>query len=68
MGSSRLEYRRRAFDYLARAYQTKNTDERADLLALAKMWLYLSESVDEMPGHYEVPKHRPLDPDHEDGR
>jgi hypothetical protein len=25
---------------------------------LAKMWLYLSEPVDDMPGHYELPKHR----------
>ena len=56
MRLSRLDYRKRAFGYLARANQTK---ERAELLSLAKMWLYLSEEVDDMPGHYELPKHKP---------
>jgi predicted P-loop ATPase len=36
----RLEYRQRAFDYLARANETEDTDERTEMLSLAKMWLY----------------------------
>jgi hypothetical protein len=57
MQDKRLEYRKRAFDYLARANGTNDPEQRADLLALAKIWLYLSEEVEDMPGHYELPKH-----------
>jgi hypothetical protein len=56
----RLEYRQRAFDYLALANETQDPKERSEMLSLAKMWLYLSEPVDDMPGHYELPKHRPM--------
>jgi hypothetical protein len=59
MRTSRLEYRKRAFDYLAQAKETDDPEQRAEMLSLAKMWLYLSEPVDDMPGHYELPKYRP---------
>jgi hypothetical protein len=60
MRRSRLEWRRRAFDYLAQANATDNPERRSELLALAKMWLYLSEPVDDLPGFYELPKFKPL--------
>jgi len=59
MRASRLEYRKRAFDYLAQAKETDDPEQRAEMLSLAKMWLYLSEPVDDMVGHYELPKYRP---------
>jgi hypothetical protein len=58
MRPKRLEYRKRAFDYLDRAKATNDSEQLAEMLSLAKMWFYLSEEVEEMPGHYELPKQK----------
>ena len=59
MQFSRLEYRRRAFDCLARANKVEDPEQRAEVLSVARMWMHLYDPMEYMPGHFELPKHRP---------
>jgi hypothetical protein len=61
MPFSRLEYRRRAFECLARANTVEDPEQRAELLSVARMWMHLYDPMEYMPGHFELPKHRPDD-------
>ena len=58
MQLSRLDYRRRAFDCLALANAAEDAERRAELLSVARMWMQLFEPMEDMPGHFELPKHR----------
>jgi hypothetical protein len=62
MPFSRLEYRRRAFQCLARAKTVGDPDQRAELLLMARMWMHLFEPIEDMPGHFELPKHKTANP------
>jgi hypothetical protein len=56
--NSRTDYRRRAFEYLAKANTAQDPEQRAELLSMARMWMHLFEPLEDMPGHFELPKHR----------
>ena len=58
-GMSRVEYRRRAFEYLALANAADDPERRAEVLSFAGIWLQLFEPIDDIPGHFELPKCRP---------
>lgn len=53
---SRRDYRRRAFEYLARANATEDPEERDELLRFAAMWMQLFEPMGDIPSHFELPK------------
>ena len=61
MQFSRLDYRRRAFECLARANTMQDPQKRAELLSVARMWMHLFEPLEDMPGHFELPKRRSAD-------
>ena len=50
---SRREYRVKAFDCLSRAESIDDPEKRADMLALARMWMSLGEPLGDIPGAYE---------------
>src|SRR5438128_1834992 len=45
MQLSRLDYRRRAFDCLARANAAEDAERRAELLSVARMWMQQFEPM-----------------------
>jgi hypothetical protein len=62
MPFSRLDYRRRAFECLARAKTVEDPEQRAELLSMARMWMQLFDPAEDIPGHFELPKHRSSEP------
>jgi hypothetical protein len=59
---ARLDYRRRAFYYLAQANAAADPERRVELLLLARMWMELFEPPEDIPGHFELPKHKSDEP------
>jgi hypothetical protein len=50
------EYRAKAFELLALAECMNNSEERAEMLRFARMWMNLAEPIEESWGACELPR------------
>ncbi len=51
-------YRAKAFECLSLAENMNDPERRADMLRFAKIWMNLSEPMNELAGAYELPHRR----------